>query len=78
VVGQVNVTTDGTNLFIQIPSLDATNTPYASQLQPTYVDDFMVTVQGVPKPLTFIADSNGVYAYIRSRPYLATRTSEAP
>jgi hypothetical protein len=38
----------------------------------------MVTVQGVPKPLTFIADSNGVYAYIRSRPYLATRTSEAP
>jgi hypothetical protein len=26
-------------------------------------------------PLTFIADANGVYTYIRSRPYLAVRTT---
>ena len=74
VVGQVNVTTDGTNLFIQIPSLDASNTPYTQQLQPNTVDNFIVTVQGTPMPLTFIADSNGVYTYIRCRPYLAIRT----
>ena len=73
-VGQVNVTTDGTNLFIQIPSLDASNTPYTQQLQPTTVDNFIVTVQGTPMPLTFITDSNGVYTYIRCRPYLAIRT----
>ena len=73
-VGQVNVTTDGTNLFMQIPSLDASNTPYTQQLQPTTVDNFVVTVQGTQMPLTFITDSNGVYTYIRCRPYLAIRT----
>ena len=73
-MGQVNVTTDGTNLFMQIPSLDASNTPYTQQLQPTTVDNFVVTVQGTQMPLTFITDSNGVYTYIRCRPYLAIRT----
>ena len=78
VMGQVNVTTDGSNVFIEIPALDATHTPYTPQLQPTTVDNFVVTVQNAPTPLTFIADSSGVYTYIRSRPYLATRTSETP
>jgi hypothetical protein len=59
-------------------ALDATNTPYTPQLQPTSVDNFMVTAQGAPRPLTFIADGNGVYTYIRSRPYLAARTSGSP
>ena len=73
-VGQVTVTTDGSNVSIKVQSLDATNIPYTQQLQPTTVDNFIVTVQGTPMPLTFIADSNGVYTYIRCRPYLAIRT----
>ena len=60
------------------PALDASNTPYTPQLQPATVDNFVVTVQGAPRQLTFIADGNGVYTYIRSRPYLATRTSGNP
>jgi CubicO group peptidase (beta-lactamase class C family) len=75
VVGRVTVTTDGKKLYIQLPFLDASNTPYTQELQPLTVDNFLLTAGGQQQPLTFIADANGVYAYIRSRPYLAVRTS---
>ncbi len=31
------------------------------------MDNFIVTVQGSPLPLTFIADSTGAYVWIRTR-----------
>jgi CubicO group peptidase (beta-lactamase class C family) len=74
-IGEVEITTDGSKLIIRLPTLDASATPYDRELQPTSVDNFSVTVAGVPTPLTFIADSTGVYRYIRSRPYLAVRVS---
>ena len=77
-VGQVDITTDGGKLFIQLPTLDASNTPYTKELQPFAIDNFVLTVDGTQMPLTFIADADGVYTYIRSRPYLAVRTSTQP
>jgi len=74
-VGQVNVTTDGSKLYIQIPSFDADGTSYSTELQPLTVDNFVITVSGEQQPLTFIADESGVYRYGRSRPYVAVRTS---
>ena len=78
VVGEVNITTENGNVFIQIPSLDESNTPYTKKLQPLTVDNFRLTADGNQMPLTFIADANGIYTYIRSRPYLAVRTNTPP
>jgi hypothetical protein len=75
-VGRVNITTDGGKLFIQLPKLDEAKTPYNQELKPTVVDNFILTVEGTQMPLTFIADANGIYTYIRSRPYLAVRTRQ--
>jgi CubicO group peptidase (beta-lactamase class C family) len=74
-VGPVNITTDGSKLYIQVPLLDSSSTPYTTELTPLFVDEFIMTVDGEQLPLTFIADANGAYTYIRSRPYLAVRTS---
>jgi CubicO group peptidase (beta-lactamase class C family) len=72
-VGKVNIATDGAKLTISIPSLDADGTPYKPELSPATVDNFVLTVAGEQRPLTFLADDTGTYKYIRSRPYLATR-----
>jgi hypothetical protein len=39
------------------------------------MDNFVVTVQGAPIPLTFIADSTGAYEWIRTRIAVAKRVS---
>jgi CubicO group peptidase (beta-lactamase class C family) len=72
-VGQVNVTAESGKLFIQIPSFDDANTPYEKELAPASLDNFAITVAGEQRQLTFLADANGTYTYIRSRPYVATR-----
>jgi CubicO group peptidase (beta-lactamase class C family) len=74
-VGPVNITTDGSKLYIQVPVLDSSSVSYTPELTPRYVDEFLMTVDGEQLPLTFITDATGVYTYIRSRPYLAVRTS---
>jgi CubicO group peptidase (beta-lactamase class C family) len=75
-VGRIEVTTDGSKLLIEIPALDASSTPYGRELAPTAIDNFNLTIAGQePRALTFIADSTGVYRYLRSRPYLAVRVS---
>lgn len=73
-VGTVTIATDGSKLTISIPSFDANGTPYQPELKPLNVDNFILTVGGEQRPLTFIADETGVYRYGRSRPYVATRT----
>jgi hypothetical protein len=44
-----------------------------TELAPLYIDNFLVTVAGQQRPLTFITDETGNYRYARSRPYVATR-----
>jgi CubicO group peptidase (beta-lactamase class C family) len=73
-LGTLNVTVNNGNLNVQIPSLDADQTPYTPQLTPTTVDNFIATVGGAQWPLTFFADSSGTYRYVVARPYVATRS----
>jgi len=74
-IGPVTITANATTLSIDVPSFDAANTPYDQALQPTSMDNFIVTVQGTPIPLTFIADSTGTYQWIRTRIAVAKRVS---
>ena len=72
-LGMVTVTANGTTLSIDIPSFDAASTPYDQTLQPTSMDNFTITVQGSPVPLTFIADATGAYVWIRTQTVVAER-----
>ncbi len=72
-LGPITVTASGTTLSIDIPSFDTAGTPYAQTLQPTSMDNFLVTVQGSPVPLTFIADATGTYVWIRTQTVVARR-----
>jgi CubicO group peptidase (beta-lactamase class C family) len=72
-VGTVKIASQGGELTIDIPSLDASGTPYQPELQPIAIDNFILNAGGVQRPLTFIADETGTYRYVRSRPYVAPR-----
>ncbi len=74
-LGAITVTANGTTLSIDIPTLDAANAPYDHALQATSMDNFNVTVQGAPTPLTFIADSTGAYVWLRTQQAVAKRVS---
>ena len=74
-IGPVTITANAKTISIDIPSFDAANTPYDQALQPTSMDNFIVTVQGAPIPLTFIADSTGTYQWIRTRIAVGKRVS---
>ena len=74
-LGTVTVNANGAALSIDIPALDAANVPYDHTLQPTSMDNFLVTVQGNPEGLTFIADSTGAYVWIRTQSTVAKRVS---
>jgi len=76
--GDMTVTASGTALSIDIPSLNASNTPYDHLLEPTTMDNFVLTAQGVPQSqLTFIADPSGSYVWLRMREAVAKRVVNA-
>jgi CubicO group peptidase (beta-lactamase class C family) len=72
-LGLVTVTASGATLSIDVPSFDAAGTPYDKTLQPTSMDNFIITVQGSPILLTFIADGTGAYVWIRTQTVVAKR-----
>jgi len=67
VAGTINVTASGATLSVAFPQFDASNVVYEHKLQPTSKDNFIVTVDGQPYPLTFITDSTGAYVWMRTR-----------
>jgi CubicO group peptidase (beta-lactamase class C family) len=72
-LGPMTVTANGTTLSIDIPSFDTAGTSYVQTLQPTSMDNFIITVEGSPIPLTFIADGTGTYVWIRTQTAVAKR-----
>ena len=72
-IGPVTVTANGATLSIDIPSFDVNGTPYVPVLVPATLDNFVLTVNGEPINLTFIADSTGAYVWIRTRITVAHR-----
>ena len=66
-LGPIDIANGPTGLSARLPAID----PTASfALTPTVVDNF-VADDGTPT--TFIADANGVYTYLYSRPFVAVR-----
>jgi hypothetical protein len=76
-LGLITVTASGATLSIDVPTFDAASTPYDQRLQPMSMDNFTITVQGSPIPLTFIADSTGAYVWIRTQTVVGKRVSDA-
>jgi CubicO group peptidase (beta-lactamase class C family) len=74
-LGPITVTASAATLSIDIPAFDTAGTPYTQALQPTSMDNFIITVQGEPIPLTFIADATGAYVWIRTQAAVARRVS---
>lgn len=74
-LGLITVTASGATLSIDVPTFDTASTPYDQTLHPTSMDNFTITVQGSPIPLTFIADSTGAYVWIRTQTVVAKRVS---
>lgn len=74
-LGVVTVTANGGTLSIDIPSYDTANIAYDHTLQPTSMDNFIITVQGTAIDLTFIADSTGTYVWIRTQWAVCKRTA---
>ncbi|HLK90378.1 MAG TPA: serine hydrolase domain-containing protein [Polyangia bacterium] len=72
-LGPITVTASGSTLSIDVPSFDAAGTPYEKTLQPTSMDNFIITVQGSPVLLTFIPDATGTYVWIRTQTVVARR-----
>ena len=72
-LGLITVTANGATLSIDVPTFDTAGTPYDQTLQPTSMDNFIITVQGSPIPLTFIADTTGAYVWIRTQTVVARR-----
>lgn len=69
-LGEVDVTARADGLSALVPSLDPTH-PF--ELMPTAVDNF-VDASGTTTA-TFIADPDGVYRYLYSRPFVAVRVA---
>jgi CubicO group peptidase (beta-lactamase class C family) len=72
--GTVKVTTKDSQLWVALPDVDAKGIPYDPELVPLYSDSFVMTINGRPITVTFIADGLGPYKYLRSRQAVATRT----
>lgn len=73
-VGDVTITVTDGKVMVSIPALDAEGIPYEAELQPVFLDSFVLTAGGESQLMTFIREGE-VYKYLRCRPYLGIRKS---
>jgi CubicO group peptidase (beta-lactamase class C family) len=74
-VGRMNVTATASGLTVSMPDLDAAHITYTPALVPYGPDDFGFTVDGIPTELTFLRGTNGKPEYVRTRVFVARRTT---
>ncbi len=74
-VGTVVVTQDGDDLKVEMPLLDTMQIPYEPVLEPTLPNNFLLGVQGITLPVTFLRDAQGDGEYFRTRSFVAARGS---
>ena len=74
-VGAVTVTASGTTLTLSMPAVEAAGVPYDKTLTPASADNFVLSIQGTTTLLTFVKDGTGAYRYLRTRPFVAVRTT---
>lgn len=81
-MGRISITSDGADLHIDMPDLEAAGFTVNADLTPYYTDIFFVSIEGVDYDLTFIDGDDGAgntveSRYVRNRQFVGTRT-EAP
>jgi CubicO group peptidase (beta-lactamase class C family) len=74
--GKVLISVRDDQLWVELPDLESRGQTYQHELLPRYSDTFMITVNNVTFPITFIPNSVGRYHYIRSRNAVAVRVDE--
>jgi CubicO group peptidase (beta-lactamase class C family) len=74
--GKVLVSVKDDQLWVELPDLESRGQTYRHELLPQYSDTFMITVNDVAIPITFIPNNVGRYQYIRSRNAVAVRVDE--
>ncbi len=72
-VGTISVTTDGTDLRIAIELADQYDIPYDPVLEPYTPNNFLLTIDGVTLPVTFLFDDPESAKYLRTRFFVGVR-----
>jgi len=73
-VGRVTIERAGTDLNILLPDVEAAGVAYEKKLIPYTPNNFVLRIQGTQALLTFIADTTGKYAWMRTRFFVAKRS----
>lgn len=72
-VGTILITQEGNQLKVEMPLLDSLQIPYAGTLTPSLPDNFVLTVQGMDVPVTFLRDDQAKVEYLRTRSFVGER-----
>lgn len=76
-VGAISITTDGAELLISIELADNYDIPYDHVLEPYAPNNFILTIQGVELPVTFLFDEPSAAKYLRTRYFVGERDATA-
>lgn len=74
-VGRVKVAKSGDALTVSMPDVEAAGVPYDPTLQPVSPGNFVLGIQGIRALVTFIPDDTGKVGWLRTRFFVATRTT---
>jgi CubicO group peptidase (beta-lactamase class C family) len=75
-LGEIEVWDDKGDLEIAIPALEELGYAVDGDLDFTFQDFYVTTIDGVAYDFTFIADGKGGYGWIRNRAIVGTRTDD--
>lgn len=74
-VGHVHVAKSGDALTVSMPDVEAAKVPYDATLQTVSPGNFVLSIQGTKTLLTFVPDGTGRTTFMRTRFFVATRTT---
>lgn len=75
--GRIEISVTDGEVRIAMPDVDEAGIPYDPVLTPTLPDNFTLTVQGTTLPVTFLRDPDGNPTYLRTRAFVAARSTAA-
>ncbi|MCB9649988.1 MAG: beta-lactamase family protein [Deltaproteobacteria bacterium] len=75
--GRVNITQQDGDLVISMPDVDAAGLTYQPVLTPIARHNFVLSVEGLALQVTFLGDEGQPATWLRTRPFVATRTTTA-
>ncbi len=74
-VGHVTVAKTGSELTVSMPDVESAGVPYTPALIPVSPGNFVLRIQGTQVLVTFVDDGDTKSAFLRTRPFVAKRTT---